>query len=222
MLRIKRFEFNRLWTNCYVVSDDTGECVIIDPCAQSRYDRAIFRNYIRDEKLKPVRCLLTHAHWDHLLSCFQVRDEYGLLPEVHHRDKLWMDRMESRIEEVFGPGMFKHDIVMPEHYLEDNEVISFGEHELVTLHTPGHSPGSVVYYCAQEKQAFTGDTLFKCDIGRSDLLFGWIQDLMESLELLVRQLPDDCTIWPGHDMESTIGYEKANNPFIKKYIATGN
>ena len=218
MIKVNRFTYNMLRTNCYVVSDDTKECVIIDPCAQTRKERGWLCNHIRREQLKPVRCLLTHGHWDHLLSCDLVRDEYGLLPEVHHRDKLWMDRIESRIEEVLGKDGFKHDIVMPEHYLDDNEIIRFGNHELITLHTPGHSPGSVVYYCEQEGDAFTGDTLFREDIGRSDLLFGWIQDLMDSLKFLSERLPDDCTIWPGHDLESTMGHEKKNNPFIKKYI----
>lgn len=218
MLKIERFAFNQGWANCYVVSDDTRECVIIDPCAQTRKQRGWLTNYIRREQLKPVRCLLTHAHWDHLLSCDLVRDEYGLLPEVHHRDKLWMDRIETRIEEVFAPGEFKHDIVKPEHYLDDNEVIRFGEHELIALHTPGHSPGSVVYYCKEEKVAFTGDTLFREDIGRSDLLFGWVQDMMESLKMLTEVLPDDCIIYPGHDLESTMGHEKQHNTFINKYL----
>ena len=127
-----------------------------------------------------------------------------------------MNRVETRIEEVFGKGQFKYDIVKPEHYLVDYEIIRFGNHKLIVLHTPGHSPGSVVYYCEEEKQALTGDTLFKGDIGRSDLLFGWFQDLMDSLTYLTNLLPDDCTIWPGHDLESTIGYEKENNFFLKK------
>ena len=111
MIKVKRFGFNTTRANCYVVSDETRECVIIDPCAQDNYERELFRKYIYDEGLKPVRCLLTHGHYDHLLSCDQVRDEFGLLPEVHHRDKLWMDRIEMRIEEVFGEGGFKYDIV---------------------------------------------------------------------------------------------------------------
>jgi len=218
MIVIKRFTFNDIRGNCYVVSDDTRECVIIDPCAQTRKQRGWLSNYILREQLKPVRCLLTHAHWDHLLSCHQVRDEYGLLPEVHHGDRVWMDRIEARITEFFGEGVFKHDIVMPGHYLEDNEVIRYGEHELITLHTPGHSPGSVVYYCQQEKQAFTGDTLFREDIGRSDLMFSSTRDLIDSLKKLATLLPDDCTIWPGHDLESTIAHEKKYNPIIRKYV----
>ena len=91
----------------------------------------------------------------------------------------------------------------------------FKDLELKVIHTPGHSPGSAVFYCEEEKAAFTGDTLFKEDIGRSDLLFGWEPDLMQSLKMLTNLLPDDCVIWPGHDMESTMGYEKQNNRFIQ-------
>jgi len=211
MLRIERFAFS---ANCYVVSDDTGECVIIDPCAQYRRQRQHFKHYISQERLKPVRCLLTHGHYDHLLSCDQVRDEYGLFPEIHQGDKPWMARMETRIQEVFGPGVFQHDIIQPQRFLDDGEIISFGHHQLKVIHTPGHSPGSAVFYCEEEKAAFTGDTLFKGDIGRSDLLFSWQADLEESLVKLTQLLPDDCVIWPGHDLESTMGYEKRNNVFL--------
>ncbi len=214
MIKVKRFAFNSAMANCYVVSDETKECVIIDPCAQDNYEREQFRRYIQDEGLKPVRCLLTHGHYDHLLSGDQVRDEYGLYPEVHNRDKLWIDRIEIRIKEVFGDDGFEYDIVKPVHYLSDNEVITFGSHYLITLHTPGHSPGSAVFYCENEHIAFTGDTLFRLAIGRSDLLFGWIDDLMNSLKYITTLMPDDCTIYPGHDLESTIGYEKENNPFL--------
>ena len=214
MINVKRFGFNTTRANCYVVSDETKECVIIDPCALGNYERELLLKYIHDEQLKPVRCLLTHGHYDHLLSCDLVRDEFGLLPEVHNRDNLWINRIEMKIEEVFGEGGFKYEIVKPEHYLKDFEVIHFGSHHLMTLHTPGHSPGSVVYYCEKEHIAFTGDTLFRKSIGRSDLLFGYIEDLMNSLKYITKLLPDDCVIYPGHDLESTIGYEKKHNPYL--------
>ena len=211
MIRIKRFEFE---ANCYVVSDDTGECVIIDPCAFYRRHRENFKYYINKEQLKPVRCLLTHGHYDHLLSCDLVKDEYGLYPEVHPGDKPWIAKAEMKIEEVYGKGNFHHDIVKPQRFLDDGEIIKFGHHELKVIHTPGHSPGSVVFYCEEEKAAFTGDTLFRCDIGRSDLMFGWEMDLMQSLKMLTNLLPDDCVIWPGHDLESTMEYEKKNNQYL--------
>lgn len=216
MINVKRFGFNTTRANCYVVSDETKECVIIDPCAQGKYERELFQRYIQEEGLKPVRCLLTHGHYDHLLSCDQVRDEFGLLPEVHHRDKLWLDRIDLRIEDVFGEDGFKHDIVKPEHYLQDNEVITFGSHYLITLHAPGHSPGSVVYYCEKEKLAFTGDTLFKDCIGRSDLLFGYDVDLANSLKQLVAILPSGTKIYPGHDEDFLIEYGKEHNKYLRK------
>lgn len=212
MIRIKRFEFA---ANCYVVSDGTGECVIIDPCAHYRRHRENFKYYIRKEQLKPVRCLLTHGHYDHLLSCDQVKDVFGLYPEIHYGDKPWIARVEMKIEEVFGKDGFHHDIVKPQRFLDDDEIIRFGHHELKVIHTPGHSPGSVVFYCEDEKAAFTGDTLFRGDIGRSDLMFGWEVDLMQSLKMLTNLLPDDCVIWPGHDLDSTMEYEKKNNRFLK-------
>ncbi len=211
MIRIKRFEFA---ANCYVVSDDTKECVIIDPCAEIRRQRERFLKYIKDEQLNPIRCLLTHGHYDHLLSCDQVRDEFGLYPEIHYGDKPWMSHVQLSIEEVYGKGKFHHDIVKPQRFLDDDEIIKFGHHELKVIHTPGHSPGSVVFYCEEEKAAFTGDTLFREDIGRSDLMFGWEMDLMQSLKMLTQLLPDDCVIWPGHDLESTMEYEKKNNRFL--------
>lgn len=87
MIKVKRFGFNDAKANCYVVSDETEECVIIDPCAEYKYEREDFLQYIHDEQLKPVRCLLTHGHYDHLLSCDQVCDEFGLLPEVHQETR---------------------------------------------------------------------------------------------------------------------------------------
>lgn len=214
MFYVKRFVFNTAQANCYVVSDESKECVIIDACAQRSRERKVFLRYIHDEGLKPVRCLLSHYHWDHLLSCDQIRDVFGLLPEVHHRDKLWVDRVEDRIEEVFGKGGFKHDIVKPEHYLQDGEVISFGSHHFITIHTPGHSPGSVVFYCEREDVAFTGDTLFRKSIGRSDLLYGNETDLKDSLRYITTLMPADTIVYPGHDEESTIGQEIQFNPYL--------
>jgi glyoxylase-like metal-dependent hydrolase (beta-lactamase superfamily II) len=103
---------------------------------------------------------------------------------------------------------------MPEHYLTDDELIRFGNHELRVIHTPGHTPGSVFFYCEEEGIAFSGDTLFYKGIGRSDLPGGNKEELKASLKFITEFLPNETVIYPGHGKKSTIGYEKANNPYL--------
>lgn len=214
MVKVQRFEFNVANANCYVVSDETEQCVIIDPCAQNGNERKKLLGYIEQEHLTPIRCLLTHAHFDHLLCCNVIRDSFGLLPEVHQGDEVSLRIVANRISEEFGSMASNYPIIVPEHYLRDGEIIHFGNHQFETIHTPGHSPGSVFYYCKEANLAFSGDTLFYHSIGRSDLMYGWIEDLYDSLKLVTRLLPDDCVIFPGHDGQTTIGEEKAFNPYF--------
>lgn len=103
---------------------------------------------------------------------------------------------------------------MPKHYLTDNEIICFGNHELKVIHAPGHTPGSVFFYCKEEGIAFSGDTLFYKGIGRSDLPGGNRDELTACLRFITELLPDETVIYPGHGKKSTIGYEKANNPYL--------
>lgn len=101
MIEIKRFIFNSANANCYVVSDESKECVVIDPCACDAYERSLLVDYIEKESLKPRHALLTHGHYDHVLCCDLMCDKYGLTPKVHQRDQLWMNRVQGRIEEVY-------------------------------------------------------------------------------------------------------------------------
>jgi glyoxylase-like metal-dependent hydrolase (beta-lactamase superfamily II) len=99
-------------------------------------------------------------------------------------------------------------------YFEPNEIIRFGNHSLQVLKTPGHSPGSVVFYCAEESTAFTGDTLFRMSVGRTDFEGGSYTDLMSSLANVLAKLPAETVILPGHGPQSTIGYELRYNPYL--------
>lgn len=204
---------NPCQTCCYIISDESGECVIIDPCAYYERERERIVNYIESEKLQPVRCLLTHAHFDHLLSVDLIYEKYDLLPEVHHDDEPSMHRVRQRIIEVFGESNFTRDIPMPEHWLNDGDIIPFGSHYLSVIHTPGHSPGSVVYYCEDEHLAFTGDTLFYNNVGRTDLYGGDKEAYKKSL-LKIMELPEETIIQSGHSKKTTIEREKLRNPYI--------
>lgn len=214
MLKINKFVVNPNQECTYVVSDETGEAVIIDCGVFYPNERQKLLEYIEKEHLHPVRLLMTHAHHDHLYGNDFVLKHFGLYPEVHEADKnLMMHMLPLRIKELFGEN-YPYSVPMPKTFLHSGEIITFGNHELKVIHTPGHSPGSVVFYCWKEKIAFTGDTLLSMNIGRTDFLGGDKEEFAESLEYIIHRLPDETTIYPGHGGKSTIGHEKACNPYI--------
>lgn len=214
MLKIQKWVVNPCQECTHVVFDETGEAVIIDCGAYYPGERRHLLEYIEKERLHPVRLLLTHAHHDHLYGNDLIQEHFGLLPEVHEGDKGLMEHMlPLRIKEIFGDN-YPYPIPMPERYLKSGEIISFGNHELKVIHTPGHTPGSVVFQCWSEKIAFTGDTLLSMNIGRTDFPGGDREQMAESLELIVHRLSDDTVIYPGHGKKSTMMYEKACNPYL--------
>lgn len=214
MIKVKKWIMNPNQTACHVLNDETGEAVIIDACAYYRNERQALLAYIESEHLKPVHNLLTHAHFDHLLANDLILDHYGLWPEVHEDDAPLLSMVRDRINEVLGEKNFTYDIPMPQHYLKSREIVRFGNHELLVLHTPGHSPGSVVFYCSKGKIAFTGDTLLPMNVGRTDLPGGSLEELTESLQFIMVRLSDEVVIYPGHGGKTTIAHERACNPYL--------
>ncbi len=214
MLKIKTFTVNPLQENCYVVSDDTLECVIIDCGATGAGEQQAITGYIKQCNLKPVRHILTHAHADHCAGSGMIYSAYGLKPEVHLSDEPLIKGYAKFYEYVFGTPA-KEALPAVEHYFTETETIKFGSHSLAIIATPGHSPGSVVFYCEEEKAAFTGDTLFKGSIGRTDLPGGSMFFIIQSLRMLC-QLDDNVAVYPGHGADTTIGIECATNPFVDR------
>lgn len=201
------------------MSDETGEAVIIDCGSFYEKERERLLSYIKDNGLHPVRLLMTHAHHDHAYGNDLIYQHFGLLPEVHENDKLLMTRvLLRRIDEIYGPS-YPYPIPMPEHYLTDGEEITFGSHVIRVIHTPGHSPGSVVLYCEAEKIAFTGDTLMKSFVGSTELIGSDPMTMRKSLDLMLKLLPDDTVIYPGHDGKSTIAVVKAKNWRLQQFLS---
>lgn len=199
--------------NCYVVSDSSKECVIIDCGAYYEEERRAIVDYILNDNLKPVHLLVTHGHLDHNFGNNTVFDEFGLKPEAGYGDRELIENLKGQAKDTFGVEV-DYDFPPVGHYFDDEEVISFGNHQLSIIPTPGHTPGGVTFYCKEEKVAFTGDTLFKGSIGRTDLggsMFMIINSLRE-----LAQLPDDTTILPGHGESTTIGDELAHNPYMDR------
>ena len=214
MITVKKFVCNPLQENTYVVSDDSRECVVIDCGAFFDDERKAIVSYINTQQLKPVRLLCTHGHFDHIFGCDTIFDAFGLQPEVHSDDAYLTDDLNAQVKQMLGADL---QLQMPAvgHYLADGEVIAFGHHQLKVLHTPGHTPGGVVFYCEQERTAFSGDTLFRMSIGRTDFEKGSYEQIIDSLHNVIAKLPADTTVYTGHGPLTVVGEEVAMSPYFR-------
>lgn len=213
MLNIKIFEVNPLQENCYVVSDETKECVIIDCGAFSPEEQQEIINYITLEGLKPVHLLATHGHLDHNFGIDAMNKAFGLKLELHRGDERLVRELKQQAESMFG--MIVNFTPQIGGFLANNDEVKFGNHTLKCLATPGHTMGGLCYFCEEEKVLFAGDTLFRMSIGRTDLPGGSMFMIINSLRYLC-QLPDDTRVLTGHGPETTIGYELAHNPYLDR------
>ena len=214
MLNIQKFVCNMIQENCYVVSDETKECIIVDCGAYYEEERRAIVDYIRHNQLTPKHLVATHGHIDHNFGNNTIYEAFGLNPEVEADDEQLINMLPQQAQAIAGVEL---DYKMPPvgKYLRETDTISFGSHTFTLLHTPGHTPGGVFYYCKEEKVAFSGDTLFRGSIGRTDLPGGNSFLIIQSLRMIA-QLPDDTTILPGHGQQTTIGYELRSNPYMDR------
>ena len=202
-----------LQENCYVVSDETQEAVIIDCGVYYNEEQQALADYITQQKLKPVRLLCTHGHFDHNFGNAFIWQTYGLKPEVAAEDEGLMDiRRQMRTMMGMDYGV---EQAPTGRLLSANDVIEFGSHRLSILPTPGHSRGSVTFYCEAEHVAFTGDTLFRLSIGRTDFEGGSWTEMSHSLKQVLAKLPADTKVYSGHGEPTTIGEEVQYNPYMK-------
>lgn len=213
MLNIKTFAFNLLQENTYVVSDDTLDCVIIDCGAYYDDERKALTDYISSQGLKPRHLLATHGHWDHNLGNDTIYKTYGLQVEAAKEDDFIITDIPRNFQSIIGAPLRRQYPAVGRFFSPD-ETIRFGHHSLQVLKTPGHSPGSVVFYCAEEHIAFTGDTLFRMSVGRTDFEGGSYEALMNSLANVLAKLPSETVILPGHGPQSTIADELRYNPYL--------
>lgn len=214
MLRIQTFEVNPLHENCYVINDETKECVIIDCGALTETEQNAVIAYINEEGLKPVHNLGTHGHLDHHFGDAAILSAFNLQPEVAEGDKVLMQHPKEAALQMLGMDL-NIDLPAGNLKLTENEEVKFGSHTFKIIRTPGHSPGSVSFYCAEENVLFTGDTLFKGSIGRTDFPGGSMFQIISSLRELA-QLPDKTIVYPGHGPQTSIGFELAHNPYMDR------
>ena len=214
MLNVKRLMVNPLQENCYVVSDETNECVIIDCGAYYDEERQALSDYIEQNQLKPVHLLATHGHLDHNFGNAYLYQRYVLQVEIAAEDQELVERLPQQAEQVFGM-LITEQQPPTGRLLKDGDSISFGHHQLKVISTPGHSHGSVLFYCEEEKTVFTGDTLFRMSIGRTDFNEGSWTEMENSLRRIATLIPQDTTILAGHGPQTTMADELKYNPYLR-------
>lgn len=210
-MQIKKFVFNPFQVNTYLIYDQTGECVIIDAaCGESREEEELF-HFIQNKGLKPAHLLSTHQHIDHILGNDYASETYDI-PLSAHADGLVY--LTNAIEHAQSFGLQLRKVCQPKHFLQDGQIIRFGESSLKVLHTPGHALGSVCFYSKEDGFVVAGDVLFYQSIGRTDLPGGDYDVLKQSIWEKLFVLPESTIVYPGHGPETTIGSEKVSNPFV--------
>ena len=214
MINIQRFEVNPLQENCYVVSDDSRECVIIDCGAYYDEESIAIDNYFHKQQLKPVHLLATHGHLDHNFGNAHLFRQYGLKVEICAGDQQLVERLPQQAAALFGMEI-SDDQPPVGRLLNDGDTITFGQHTLQVIQTPGHSHGSCLFYCKEEGVVFSGDTLFRMSIGRTDFPEGSWQQMEQSLAKIAGTLPKDTVVYPGHGPQTTIADELQYNPYLR-------
>ena len=211
-MKIARLTFNPLQENTYVVWDETLEAVVIDAGNMSEKENATLEQFLSERGLKPVYALNTHGHFDHLMGVEFLRSRYGAKFAVSSKDKFLV---ESAMQNAAMFGVGGGNIVeVIDVDLEGMESIKFGQSELQIISTPGHTPGHVAFYEPQAKVLFTGDTLFRESIGRTDLPGGDYSWIMSSILEKIMPLGDEVKVYPGHGETTDIGHESMYNPFV--------
>ncbi len=212
-MEVKRFVCGPFQELTYILYDDTKEAVIIDcGCADDK-ERQRLTDFIERKNLTVVKLLNTHLHIDHVAGNAFVKDKYGLSPMAHNGDVFIYEKTLEQAA-LFGFPMEKTPPPV-ETFLQEGDVVSFGNEKLKVIHVPGHSPGSICFYNQEEGVAIVGDVLFQGSVGRTDLWGGDTDLLLNGIKSKLLNLPDEVVVAPGHGNLTTIGEERLNNPYLR-------
>jgi hydroxyacylglutathione hydrolase len=211
MITVKRFIFNPIQENTYVVYDGKDACAIVDPGCYFPEEKHILSSWLKKSGLHPNILLNTHCHLDHVFGNKWAAEHYDLELQIGEKE-LWTFNFapESGIRWSMPFENYSGNII----FLKEGDEILMGEDKLEVLFTPGHSVGHVVFYNRRQGFVIGGDVLFRMGIGRTDIPGSDSETLLESIRKKLFALPNDVIVYPGHGEPTTIGYEKENNPFL--------
>ncbi|HET7478928.1 MAG TPA: MBL fold metallo-hydrolase [Rubrobacteraceae bacterium] len=195
--------------NCYIVGDDgTGTGVLVDPGDEAaRISLAVEQTQLEIEKI-----VITHAHIDHVGAVAALVDEYACPVLMHAEAEPMLKQLPTQ---AMMMGLRFGKVPTVDGYIEDEEVVDVGGLRLRALYTPGHAPGHLAFYEENEGFVLSGDALFAGSVGRVDLPGGSMEVLMRSIEERLMTLPDETLVYSGHGPRTTIGEERAHNPFLR-------
>ncbi|MFR9651134.1 MAG: MBL fold metallo-hydrolase [Rikenellaceae bacterium] len=215
-MEVKVIAFNPVQENTYIIWDETKECAIIDAGNFNTQESEYLFKTIDELGLKPVLAINTHGHFDHLMGVEAVRERYNTPFALSSKDQYLLDTFPEGTV-VYGMRIGK----MPSSYeidLDSVDSVKVGNMTIQIIKTPGHTPGHVSLYEAESRTLFTGDTLFRESIGRTDLPGGDYSVLMNTLTKCILPMGDDIKVYPGHAEPTSIGHEALYNPFIVEAI----
>lgn len=211
-MKINQFTFNPLQVNCFVLWDETKECIIVDPSCFYEQEYEALDRFISAQGLVPKIAVATHFHFDHVMGAAEVCRKYSIPLAGHSRYGFMWEIGMFEQSKTFGFSM--QEPPEPTVLLEQDSSVSFGNQRLTVLHCPGHSPCGIALYHQESASLFCGDILFHSSIGRTDLPGGDYEQLIHSIRSRIFVLPDDVIIYPGHMENTRVEREKRSNPFF--------
>lgn len=212
MITVKSFAFNPVQENTYVLSDEKDACWIIDPGCYFGNERSTLKEYIEQQGLSPVMLLNTHCHLDHVFGNKFVFDTWDLPLHLHEKEQSLLIAAPEMGREWDMPfENYRGELI----FLTPGQPLTLGNNTIDLLFLPGHSPGSVGFYSKAQGFLIGGDVLFRESIGRADLPGGDYETLLASIRGNLWTLPDETIVYPGHGEPTTIGWERAHNPFLQ-------
>lgn len=213
MIKIQSFTFNGFQENTYVLCDESKKCIIIDPGCYEQNEKLELERFIVDNELEAVKLINTHCHIDHVLGNRFVAEKWGLDLEMHELDLPTLRSVKDYCQ-LYGFHNYEES-PEPSTFLKEGDKIHFGNSSLDVLFAPGHAPGHIVLYSKEQHFVIGGDVLFQMSIGRTDLPGGDYDTLISSIKDKLLPLDEQTKVYCGHGPSTTIGFEKANNPFLK-------
>lgn len=204
---VLRYIVGPVCTNCYLlVNHKTGELLVVDPGDQAQ----LIEKQIEKTGAKPVAILLTHGHFDHAGAAEALADKYQISIYAHEAERETLEDPGLNLCGMIG----EHKVYHADIFVKDEEVLNLAGFSIRVFLTPGHTIGGCCYYIADEKILFSGDTLFQESVGRTDFPRGSASDLIRAIREKLMPLPDDVTVYTGHDESTLIGYERMYNPYL--------